>query len=200
MNSTDASQSAGSMAPEALALLDGPAPHLDRRVEDRGLRVSCRRRGRDGLDAPRRAPPPGRRRSPPSRAAWPRRTRRSASRFDSSASAPTISPLPGQRRDLVDAQDVDLLAGELELDGLVVGEPGRRIDRALRDRRALPEVGVLDDLEVVGRQVRRAEQRLEHDPRRAVPARDAELLARRGPSASAMPDDALAKTIDGNRP
>ena len=176
--SIDASQSAGSIAPSPRSLLDRPAPDLDRRVEDGRLRLARRGELRDGRRWPPRARPRGRPRSPPSPAASRRRTPRSRRASASSVAVAGDQPVARQRRDLVDAQDGDLLAGQLELDRLVVGEPGRRVDRALRDRGALAEVGVLDDLEVVGRQAGRAEQRLEHDPRRAVAARDAELLAR----------------------
>ena len=89
-----------------------------------------------------------------------------------------------------------------QLDRLVVGEPGRGIDRALLDRGALGEVGVLDDLDVVGRQAGRAEQRLEHDPARAVAARGADLLAlqvgRRGdPRRRLGEDDVRELAVDG---
>ncbi len=76
--------------------------------------------------------------------------------FASSVDCADDEPVAGQRHDVVDAQDRDLLPGQLELDRLVVGEPGRGIHRALGDRRSLAEVGVLDDLDVVGREVRRS--------------------------------------------
>ena len=61
----------------------------------------------------------------------------------------------GQRRDVVDAQEDDRLTGELELDRLVVGEPGRGVDGSLLDGGTLREVRVFDDLDVLGRQSRR---------------------------------------------
>ena len=67
--------------------------------------------------------------------------------------------------------------GELELHGFVVGEAGGRIHGTLLDRGTLPEVGVLHDLDVVGCQVGRAEESLEHDPRGPVATRDADFLA-----------------------
>ncbi len=91
--------------------------------------------------------------------------------------APDDQPIARQWRDLVDAQDVDLLAGQPQLHGFVVDEARRGIDRTLRDRRALPEVGIEDDVEVVGGQVRGSQQRLEHDPRGTVAAGDPELPA-----------------------
>ena len=66
---------------------------------------------------------------------------------------------------------------QLELDRLVVGEARRGIDRAELDRRLLGEVGVLDDLDVIDLQVRRREERLEHDPARAIATRGPDLLA-----------------------
>ena len=110
-------------------------------------------------------------------------------------------PGPRQRRDRVDLEDRDLLAVQLELDRLVVGEPGRGIDRAQLDGGRLGEVGVLDDLDVVGRQPGRLEQRLEHDPARAVAAGDADLLAlqvRRGadPGRRLGEDDVRELAVD----
>ena len=108
-------------------------------------------------------------------------------------------PGPGSATDVVDVEHECLGPAELELDRLVVREAGRRVDRALRDRRALAEVRVLDDLEVLGRQAGRVEQRLEHDPRRAVAARDAELPALEV-GGRRDPDEALPNTIEGNWP
>ena len=86
-------------------------------------------------------------------------------------------PVARQGRDLVDPQDRDRRPGKLELDGLVVHEARGGSHGSLGHGRPLAEVGVFDDLEVVGLEVRGPQQRLEHDPRRAEATRDPELLA-----------------------
>ena len=95
-NATDASQSAGSMAPRPLVLLDRPAPHLDGRVEDRGLRVAGRPRAPAPRRSRRRGPPRASRRSPASPGGSRRRTPAIASCLVSRVAVPTISPLPGR--------------------------------------------------------------------------------------------------------
>ena len=100
-----------------------------------------------------------------------------ASCCSSSVFVPAMSPGPGSGV-IESIRRIDgLLAVQLQLDRLVVDEPGRGVDRALLDGGRLGEIGVLDDLDVVGRQAGRREQRLEHDPARAVAAGDADLLA-----------------------
>ncbi len=68
-------------------------------------------------------------------------------------------------------------AAQFELDRLVVGEPGGRVNGVLFHGGPLREVRVLDDLDVIGGHPGRPEQRLEHDPARPVAAGRADLLA-----------------------
>ena len=100
-----------------------------------------------------------------------------ASCFAEIVAVEAMIPGPGSGVISSTREDGRLRPGELELDRLVVHEPGRRVHGAGRDGRPLAEVRVLDDRGVGGREVRGGEQRLEHDPRRAVLARDADLLA-----------------------
>ena len=74
-------------------------------------------------------------------------------------------------------QDERRRPASLELDRLVVYETRRGVDGALGDGRALAKVWILDDRDVAGLELDRGEERLEHDPRRAVLARDAYFLA-----------------------
>ena len=139
--------------PEALALLDGPAPDVDRGVEDRRLGITLRREIRNGLDR-RIETLLGVGSDVLHRVEGGRDERSDGVALRLESGLPDDQPVAGERRDLVDMEHVDLLAGELELDGLVVGEARRGVDRALRHRGALPEVGVFDDLQVVRRQAR----------------------------------------------
>ena len=149
---------------ETAGLLGRPAPDVDGGVEDGGLRLARRRELGDGSIAAS-SPISGSRGDllhRPQRggdergdriAAWPR-----------ASSVPAISPLPGSGVIVVDAQDRDVLAGQLELDRLVVGEAGRGIDRALRRRRR--PARSRGTRRSRGRRAsgRPSEQRLEHDP------------------------------------
>ena len=107
---------------------------------------------------------------------------------------------PGQRRDVVDAQDRRGVAVQLELDRLVVREARRGVHGTLRHGDALGEVRVLDDLDVLGRQVRGPEQRLQHDPARAVPPGRADLAPFEVRGGLVIPLEVLAKTTFGNLP
>ena len=75
-----------------------------------------------------------------------------------------MSPGPGSGVMSSMRRTVGRVAGQLQLDRLVVREAGRRVHRVLLDRDPLAVVRVLDDLQVVGRQADRPEQGLEHDP------------------------------------
>ena len=63
-----------------------------------------------------------------------------------------IASLARQRHDIVDVQDRRGCSTQLELDRLVVDEAGRRVHLVGGQRGALSVVGVVDDLEVLGRE------------------------------------------------
>ena len=81
---------------------------------------------------------------------------RSASRLAASVASPTTRPGPGQRHDVVDAQDGHLVALERDLDRLVVGEAGRRVHLVGEHRDALAEVREQRDGHVVRASGRRS--------------------------------------------
>ena len=76
-------------------------------------------------------------------------------------------PRPGQRRDLVDREQVDAHPPVLELERLVVAEAGDQVDVAVGEAIDLVELRVLADGDVVGRQAAGVEQRQQRVPRRA---------------------------------
>ena len=102
-----------------------------------------------------------------------------------------------QRHDVVDAQDGHLVPWSATWTGSLLANPVAASTWSVSTADALAEVREQRDGQVVRRQARGAEQRLEHHPAAAVLAGRAQGAAREVGRARDA-DDALANTTDGN--
>ena len=82
-----------------------------------------------------------------------------------------------QRDDVVDMEHDGLAPVRSSWTGSLFAKPVAASTASCWTATPWPKSGYSTIVDVVGREAGRAEQRLEHDPRRAVLARDADLLA-----------------------